>query len=50
MDWIDEVLTKNGQNILDWFRLKYQEMKQSVRPHIKPPTKPEINKDKGIIR
>lgn len=29
-------LSLNGQNILDWFRLKYQEIKQTVRPHIKP--------------
>lgn len=31
-------LSLNGQNILDWFRQKYQEVKH-VRPHIKPPNK-----------
>lgn len=29
-------LSLNGQNILDWFRQKYQEVKQMVRPHTKP--------------
>lgn len=29
-------LSINGKNIIDWFSLKYQEMKQVVRPHIKP--------------
>lgn len=29
-------LSLNGQNILDWFRQKYQELKQTARPHIKP--------------
>lgn len=37
-------LSLNGQNILDWFRQKYQELKQVIRPHIKPPTKPEVGK------
>lgn len=27
-------LSLNGQNILDWFKQKYQEMKQTIRPHI----------------
>lgn len=26
----------NGQNILDWFKQKYQEVKQTIRPHIRP--------------
>lgn len=26
----------NGQNIIDWFKQKYQELKQTVKPHIKP--------------
>lgn len=29
-------LSINGQNIIDWFKQKYQELKQSVKPHIKP--------------
>lgn len=37
-------LSINGKNILDWFKQKYQEIKQAVRPHIKPPK----NKGKGI--
>lgn len=43
-------LSINGQNVLDWFRQKYQEMKQSALPHIKPIRKPEIGKSKGIKR
>lgn len=33
-------LSINGQNIVDWFKQKYQELKQAVRPNIKlaPPT------------
>lgn len=35
-------LSLNEQNILDWFRQKYQEIKQSARPHIKPiPSQPK---------
>jgi hypothetical protein len=41
-------LSINGQNILDWFRQKYQEVKQTIRPHIKPPAKPEVDKNKGF--
>jgi hypothetical protein len=43
-------ISLNGQNILDWFKQKYQELKQVVRPHIRPAVKPEINKPKGIKR
>lgn len=43
-------LSLNKQNILDWFKQKYQELKQVIRPHIKPPAKPEISKNKGIKR
>jgi hypothetical protein len=32
-------LNLNGVNILDWFKQKYQELKQTIRPHIKPPEK-----------
>jgi hypothetical protein len=47
----DKLLLKlNGQNILDWFKQKYQELKQTIKPHIKPPAKPEINQSKGITR
>lgn len=40
----------NGQNIVGWFRQKYQELKQSARPHIRPPSKPEVIKSKGLKR
>jgi hypothetical protein len=40
-------LSLNGQNIIDWFKRKYQELKQPARPHIKPP---ETGKSKGIKR
>lgn len=43
-------LSLNGQNILDWFKQKYQELKQSVRPYTRPATKPEIGKNKGFKR
>jgi len=34
----DKLLLKlNGQNIIDWFKQKYQEVKLSVRTYIKPP-------------
>ena len=43
-------LSLNGQNIIDWFKQKYQELKQAVKPHIKPPAKPEMEKSKGFKR
>ena len=43
-------LSLNGQNILDWFRQKYQELKRTMKPHIKPPVKPEVEKSKGFKR
>jgi hypothetical protein len=42
-------LTLNEQNIIDWFRQKHQEIKRVIRPHIKPPVKPEMGK-KGFKR
>jgi hypothetical protein len=41
-------LSLNGQNILDWFKQKYQELKQAIRPHIKPTMKSDVNKGKGF--
>lgn len=38
----------DGKHIADWFKLKYQELKQSVRDHIKLPAKPEVDRNKGI--
>lgn len=40
-------LSVNGRNILDWFKHKFQELKQVVRPHIKSAT-PNQNKGRGI--
>ncbi|MDR1631804.1 MAG: hypothetical protein LBR97_02810 [Dysgonamonadaceae bacterium] len=40
-------LSINGQNIADWFKQKYQELKQSLRPHIKPLVKPEMTIGNG---
>jgi hypothetical protein len=37
-------LNLNGQNIIDWFKEKYQRVKQATRPNIKP----EVGKDKGF--
>jgi hypothetical protein len=43
-------LSLNSQNILDWFKQKYQELKQVVKPHIRPTIKPEVGKNKGFKR
>lgn len=43
-------LSLNGQDILDWFKQKYQEVKQAVKPHMKPPARPEAGKSKGFKR
>ena len=40
-------LSLNGQNIMDWFKQKYQELRQAVRPHIKPTT-PTQKKGRGV--
>ena len=40
-------LSINGQNIIDWFKQKYQEVRQMVRPHIKP-AEPTQKKGRGI--
>ncbi|MDL2305087.1 hypothetical protein LJC72_07080 [Bacteroides sp. OttesenSCG-928-D19] len=37
-------LSINGQNIIDRFKQKYQEVRQAVRLHIKPPAKPGITR------
>lgn len=29
-------LSVNGQNIFNWFKQKYQELKQVIKPHIQP--------------
>ncbi|GHT78910.1 mobilization protein BmpH [Bacteroidia bacterium] len=41
-------LSINGQNILDWFRQKYQEAKRTTSHYIRPNIKPEIGKSKSI--
>lgn len=41
-------LSLNGQNILDWFKQKYQEVKQATNYYKRPGTKPEEGKSKGI--
>lgn len=43
-------LSLNGQNVLDWFKQKYQEIRQVIRPHIRPAIKPEVGKNKGFKR
>lgn len=40
-------LSLNGQNIIEWFKQKYQEIKQTARPHIKP-AMPTPKKGRGI--
>lgn len=39
-------LSLNGQNIIDWFRQKYQKLQATIR--IAPKQKPEVDKSKGI--
>ena len=41
-------LSINGENIIDWFKEQFGKFQQTIRPHIKPPTKPEMGKNKGI--
>ena len=43
-------LSLNGQNIPDWFKQKYQEVKQVIRLHIKLLTKLDVVKNKGFKR
>lgn len=40
-------LSINGQNIIDWFKQKYQELKQAIKLRIKP-IQPEQKKGRGI--
>jgi len=41
-------LSINGQNILDWFKEQFGKLRQTIRPHINPPTKSEMIQNKGI--
>jgi len=41
-------LTINGQNILDWFKQKYQEVKQATNYYKRPSIKSEEGKNKGL--
>lgn len=41
-------LSINGQNIIDWFKQKYQELKQSTSYYQRPTIKPEEGKGKGV--
>lgn len=41
-------LSINGQNIIDWFKQKYQELKQATNHYIRPIIKQEEGKNKGI--
>jgi hypothetical protein len=40
----------NEQNITDWFKQKYQEMKQATNYYKRPSIKPEEGKSKGFKR
>jgi hypothetical protein len=40
----------NGQNITDWFKHKYQEVKQAANSYKRSVIKPEVDKNKGIKR
>lgn len=37
-----------GQNIPDWFKRKYQGVRQTLIPHIQSAVKPETDKNKGF--
>jgi hypothetical protein len=41
-------LNINCQNTLDWFKQKYQEVKQATNYYKRPSIKPEEGKNKGI--
>jgi hypothetical protein len=41
-------LSLNGQNIIDWFKQKYQELKQVTSYYKRPSIKPGESKNKGI--
>lgn len=41
-------LSINGQNIIDWFKQKYQEAKQATNYYKRPSIKPEEGKNKGF--
>ncbi|NLK93219.1 MAG: mobilization protein BmpH [Bacteroidales bacterium] len=41
-------LSINGKNILDWFKQKYQELKQTTSYYQRPTIKPEEGKSKGV--
>jgi len=43
-------LSVNGQNLIGWFKQKYQEVRKTTRPHVKPSVKQELSKGKGIKR
>lgn len=43
-------LSLNGQNIIDWFSMKYQEVKRATSHYTRPNIKPEMNKSKGVKR
>ena len=43
-------LSPNGQNILSWFRQKYQEIKHATNHYTRRNIKPEIDKNKGFKR
>ena len=40
-------LSLNGQNVIDWFKQKYQEVKQAIKPHIRP-IAPKEKRGRGI--
>lgn len=41
-------LSINGQNIIDWFKQKYQEVKQAANYYKRPIVKSEMGKNKGL--
>ena len=41
-------LSINGQNIFDWFKQKFQELKWATNYYKRPSIKPEEGKSKGI--
>ncbi len=41
-------LSINGTNIIDWFKQKYQEVKQATNYYKRPSIKPEERKNKGL--
>lgn len=42
------LLSVNGKEITEWFKEQFAKVRQTIRPHIKPPKRDDINERKGL--